>query len=88
VGSESDSGPNALTMRQALTAYTHGSAVAAYADHRRGVLAIGKDADLTLFDRNLLSIDEDQLADVRVRATVVGGEIAHSLDPEGDQLHD
>jgi predicted amidohydrolase YtcJ len=82
VGPGVDAGPNALTLRQALTAYTHGSAVAAYAEHRRGTVEGGKDADLTLFDRDLVTVDD--LADATVRATVVGGEIAHlSHESEG-----
>ncbi|WP_427889149.1 amidohydrolase [Kribbella sp. GL6] len=73
-------GSNALTVRQALTAYTYGSAVAAYAEDRRGTLAVGKDADLTLFDRDLLS---GEIAAAEVRATIVAGSICHLNETEG-----
>lgn len=75
-GSNPD-GTNALTMRQALQAYTHGPAVAAYAEDRRGTVAAGFDADLAVLDRDLLAEGASALAGTRVTATIVGGRVVH-----------
>jgi predicted amidohydrolase YtcJ len=73
-------GSNALTLEQALQAYTYGSAVAAYAERRRGSIRVGKDADLAVLDRDLLAEGPSAVAGTRVLATVVGGRIVHATD--------
>lgn len=75
-GSNPD-GSNALTLRQALHGYTHGAAVAAYAEDRRGSVRVGYDADLAVLDRDLLAEGASALAGTRVTATVVGGRVVH-----------
>lgn len=67
-----------LTREQALRAYTYGSA---YADHDEGIkgtLAQGKLADLTVLGENLLTVSEDSIKDIPVRATIVGGNVKYA----------
>ena len=40
---------------------------------KKGSLAVGKLADLTVLDRDLTAIDPTQIADTQVLATMVGG---------------
>ena len=44
-----------LSIPEALTAYGHGSAYAAFADGRRGTARVGADADLVVLDRDILA---------------------------------
>jgi predicted amidohydrolase YtcJ len=69
-------GPDeALTAEQALHAWTLGSAYATFEEHRRGSLVPGKLADLAVLSGDLTTVDPEQIAELRVLATVVGGEV-------------
>ena len=69
-----------LSLPDALAAYGHGSAYAAHADHRRGTLKVGMDADLVVLDRDILAGGPSSIIGTRVALTVVGGEIVHRLE--------
>jgi predicted amidohydrolase YtcJ len=66
-----------LTMLEALTAYTGGSAYAEFAEKDKGVLRPGMLADLAIFARDLLSIPAHEVLSVEVRATIIGGRVAY-----------
>ncbi len=66
-----------LPLADALAAYTSGSAWAAFADHRRGRIAAGMDADLIVLDRDLLAAGPSAIIGTGVRLTVIGGRIVH-----------
>ncbi|MBZ5739364.1 amidohydrolase [Nocardioides mangrovi] len=68
----------AITVEEALAAYTREAAVAAFAEGRYGVLAPGLLADWVALDRDPLTIDPMELRDLRVLRTVVGGETVWS----------
>ncbi|MDA3040762.1 MAG: amidohydrolase [Actinomycetota bacterium] len=63
----------ALTAEQAIHAYTYASAYAAFDEGKKGSLAVGKLADLTVLDRDPTAVDPTSIADTRVLATMVGG---------------
>jgi predicted amidohydrolase YtcJ len=63
-----------LPLMQALEAYTAGSAFAAFAETGTGSLRPGMLADITVFDRDLLSEPPAELLSAQVRATIVGGQ--------------
>ena len=69
-----------LTVEQALEAYTAGSAYAAFAEHRRGRLAPGMDADLVVLDRDLLAAGPSAIIGTEVRLTVLGGAVVHRAE--------
>jgi predicted amidohydrolase YtcJ len=64
-----------LTVAQAIKGYTSGSAYAEFADDQKGALRPGMLADLTVWDRDLLSIPSSEIVQAQVQATIVGGEI-------------
>ncbi len=66
----------ALTVEEALRAYTFGPAYAAGVEHVQGSLEVGKVCDLVVLDRDVLE-DPQALAFARVRMTVVGGEVVY-----------
>jgi len=67
----------ALGREAALAGYTSGPAHAAGDAHRRGRVAAGFDADLTVWDRDPVCCDVEELLELRPLLTVVDGEIVH-----------
>jgi predicted amidohydrolase YtcJ len=63
-----------VTVAEALRAYTLGPAYAAGQEGRMGKLAPGYIADLVVLDRDILNIPSDELLDVNVVGTMVGGQ--------------
>ncbi|HET7830965.1 MAG TPA: amidohydrolase [Candidatus Limnocylindrales bacterium] len=72
-----------LRIEEALEAYTAGSAFAAYAEHRRGRIREGMDADLVVLDRDLLAPGPSAIIGTGVALTVLGGRIVHRSEGTG-----
>lgn len=70
----------AVTVEEALAAYTTGAAYAAYAEHDRGRLRAGDYADWTLWADDPVRVDIDALCAVEIRRTVVGGRTVFRKD--------
>jgi predicted amidohydrolase YtcJ len=71
----------ALTVEQALHATTVAPAWLARDEHRRGKLVPGQLADLVVLDRDPLDGEADELAEVEVVATMLGGTWTHNPPP-------
>jgi predicted amidohydrolase YtcJ len=71
----------ALTVEQALAATTLAPAWLAREERRRGKLIPGYLADLVVLDRDPLAVPPDELAEIRVVATMVGGRWTHNPPP-------
>lgn len=69
-----------FSIPEALAAYGHGSAYAAFAEGRRGTLRVGADADLVVLDRDILADGPTSIIGTKVALTVVGGQIVHRLE--------
>lgn len=67
--------PQALSLDDALAAYTRDAAIAEFREHERGVLRPGMLADLTLFSHDLGALRPDSLTHARVVLTIVGGRV-------------
>ena len=67
----------ALTVEQALHAYTAGAAYAGGQETRQGTLAPGKLADMVVLSEDPFTIPPEHLAGAEVAATLVGGEVVH-----------
>lgn len=62
-----------LTLDEAIAAFTSGAAYAEFAETTRGMIAVGRVADLTAFDRALAA--DRTILDTHVQLTIVGGKI-------------
>ncbi|MGI5286479.1 amidohydrolase [Nonomuraea polychroma] len=67
----------AISVEEALHAYTMGGARACGVDDRLGSVTAGKLADLTVLGEDPRRVPADRIADVPVVATLVGGEFAY-----------
>jgi len=71
----------AVTVEQALQATTVAPAWLAGDERRRGKLLPGFLADLVVLDRDPVTVPADELAEVQVVATMVGGRWVHNPPP-------
>ena len=69
-----------ISVEEALKAYTINNAYAAFEDDIRGSLEEDKLADITVFDRNLLTIPEDEILQAEVTYTIIDGKIVFQKD--------
>jgi len=69
-----------LTIEEAIKAYTLNTAYAAYEEDLKGTITVGKLADYVVLSDNLISMDPDDIKDVTVQTTIVGGEIVYQAD--------
>ncbi|MFO7980554.1 MAG: amidohydrolase [Candidatus Aminicenantes bacterium] len=64
-----------ISREESIKAYTINNAYAAFEDHIRGSIEEGKLADITVFDRNLLEIPEDEILKTEVLYTLIDGKV-------------
>jgi predicted amidohydrolase YtcJ len=64
-----------ISVEEALKAYTINNAYAVFEDDIRGSLEEGKLADITVFDRNLIEILEEEILKAEVLYTIIDGKI-------------
>ncbi len=66
-----------IDLREALAAFTIGSAYVNFQDDRTGSIEVGKLADLIVLDRNLFTIKPEEISEARVLLTLLGGKTVH-----------
>jgi predicted amidohydrolase YtcJ len=66
-----------LTIKEAIKAYTMGSAYAEFQENEKGSITAGKLADMVLLSDDVLSIDPVKIRDVKVLKTWVGGKLTY-----------
>ncbi|MEN3971963.1 amidohydrolase family protein [Sphingomicrobium sp. XHP0235] len=64
----------AITLGQALAAFTHGASYAGFAEEQFGALEPGQYADFIIVDRDISEVDPSDISETEVLATYVGGE--------------
>ena len=69
-----------LTRAMALRAITMNSSYELHQDLLTGSIEVGKLADLIVLDRNVLKIPAEEIAQVTVLQTVVGGHVVYQAD--------
>ena len=66
-----------LTIKEAIEAYTMGSAYAEFQENEKGSISAGKLADMVLLSDDVLSIDPAKIREVKVLKTWVGGKLTY-----------
>src|SRR5439155_3031326 len=64
-----------ITITEAVSAYTAGSAYAEFQDGDKGTIARGKLADLVILDQDIFSIPPASIKDVKVTTTIGCGKV-------------
>ena len=64
-----------LTRLEALKMFTIWPAVASFEDSIKGTIEVGKLADFTVFDKDIMTIPEQEILNVKNIYTIVGGRI-------------
>lgn len=66
----------AVTPQQALTMYTVNAAYASFEEDIKGTIAPGKLADIAVLSDDPTRVHPEQIKDIRVEMTIIGGEVA------------
>ena len=67
----------AISVMDALRLYTINGAYASFEEKIKGSIEPGKLADMVVLDRDILTIPEEEIKDMKVETTMVGGEIVY-----------
>jgi predicted amidohydrolase YtcJ len=72
------SGPNQrVTRAEAIRAYTWGGAWQDHMEEVKGSIEVNKLADFCILDKDILTVDEHKMKDIRVLMTMVGGKVVY-----------
>ncbi|SDC58896.1 hypothetical protein SAMN04488104_100261 [Algoriphagus faecimaris] len=64
-----------MTREEALKSYTLDGAYAEFEEDFKGSIEVGKAADFTVFDQNIMEIPEEEILKTKVAMTVMGGKV-------------
>lgn len=67
-----------MTRTQALRSYTLDAAFGSFEEDVKGSIEIGKYADFTVFDKDIMSVPEEEILKAKVVMTIVNGEVVYS----------
>ena len=66
-----------MTREEALKSYTLDAAYGAFEENIKGSIEVGKLADLTVFNKNIMTADEKDLLSTEVAMTILGGNVVY-----------
>lgn len=69
---------NALTRKEALWGMTLWAAKSVFWEKEKGSIEIGKDADLVIFDKDIMTIPSQEILSTKVLRTFVNGKIVYN----------
>ena len=67
-----------MSRELALRSYTINGAYAAFEEDIKGSIEVGKLADFTILDKDIMTIEEDEILDTNVEMTIIGGKVVYS----------
>lgn len=69
-----------MTRDQALKSYTIWPAYGAFMENEKGTIEVGKLADFTIFDKDIMTIPEDDILKTKVSMTIIGGDVKYQAN--------
>ncbi|NRD24564.1 amidohydrolase [Winogradskyella litoriviva] len=66
---------NALTREEALKGMTIWAAYSNFEENEKGSIEVGKFADFIILDKDIMTVEANEIPDIKVLKTVVGGEV-------------
>ena len=67
-----------MTRAQALKSYTLDAAYGAFEEDIKGSISVGKLADFTIYNQDLMKVAEDKLLETEVSMTIFDGEVVYT----------
>ncbi|WP_296314043.1 amidohydrolase [Winogradskyella sp. UBA3174] len=67
-----------MTRAQALKSYTLDAAYGAFEEDIKGSIQVGKLADFTIYNQDLMTVEEDEILDTKVVMTIFGGKVVYT----------
>jgi len=71
-----------LTMEEAIRLYTLDSAYSEFMEDRKGMIKQGYLGDVVIFDRDLLTVQHEEIMSCAVDFTIVGGEVVYQREED------
>jgi hypothetical protein len=72
-------GDQKMSRPEALESYTLDGAFAEFEEDFKGSIEVGKAADFTIFDKDIMEVAEEEILKSKVMMTVMGGKVVFSL---------
>jgi len=69
-----------MSRTEALRSFTLDAAFGEFEEDFKGSIEIGKAADFTVFDKNIMTIPEMEILDTKVAMTIVNGKVAYKAE--------
>ena len=69
-----------MTRKQALKSYTLDAAYGAFEEDIKGSIEVGKLADFTIYNQDLMTVDEGKILDTEVVMTIFDGEVVYKKE--------
>jgi len=66
-----------ISVEEAVKVYTLGSAYASFDEDIKGSIETGKYADFVILDKDPTQVPKNQIKNIKVEATVIGGKFAY-----------
>lgn len=67
-----------MTREQALKSYTLDAAYGAFEEDLKGSITVGKLADFTIYDQDIMTVAEDKILDTKIMMTIFNGNIVYT----------
>jgi predicted amidohydrolase YtcJ len=74
-----------MSRAEALRSYTYNAAYAAKEEHLKGSLAVGKLADVTVLNKDIMTIPDDDIPSTQIAYTIVGGRVMYRASDAGSR---
>lgn len=69
-----------LSVEDAIRLFTYGGALATNEEAVKGTISRGKYADMTVYSKNLLEIEPDEILTTEIEMTIIGGKVCYERE--------